>query len=303
MHGLPDGFTRQISATFGAAGVAWLARLPATIADCERRWGATFLPPFDNLTFSYVAPVTLPGGATAVAKLGVPSSELTAAIAAHRLYDGVGCARLLDADAASGLLLLEHLRPGTMLSALPDDEEATVIAAETMRCLWRPVPDEHPFPTVADWFVGLQELRDEFGGGTGPFPARLIEEAERLAADLLPSQATPVVLHGDLHHFNILAAERQPWLAIDPKGVVGEPAYEVGALLRNPRGLVFETRAPAVLARRLDLLSRELGLERARLRAWAVAQAVLSAWWGYEDNGDFDREWLVWAETLAAIKE
>jgi streptomycin 6-kinase len=113
-----------------------------------------------------------------------------------------------------------------------------------------------------------------------------VEEAERLFTELLGSMSEQVLLHGDLHHYNILAAERQPWLAIDPKGVVGEPAYEVGALMRNqlPQPLAG-AEASRFIARRLDQLAEELGLDRARLHGWTLAQAVLSAWWSVEDHG------------------
>ncbi len=116
--------------------------------------------------------------------------------------------------------------------------------------------------------------------------------------------AEPVLLHGDLHHDNILAAEREPWLAIDPKGIVGEPAYEVGALLRNPLpGLLARPEPGRVLARRIEQLAAELGFDRARIRGWALAQAVLSAWWSYEDHGDGWRETIACAELLAAIAD
>lgn len=313
MHTLPDTFVRTVTSTFGGEGVVFLERLPELLEDCARRWGATILPPFPNLSFNYAAPAILPDGTTAVVKIGVPHAELRTEIAALRLYAGDGCARLLDADPERGYLLLERLQPGTMLSTLADDEEATAIAAKVMRRLWRPVPTEHHFPGIADWFVGLRELREEFDGGTGPFPPRLVEEAERLAADLFSSLASPVVLHGDLHHFNILAAEREPWLAIDPKGVIGEPAYEVGALMRNPHPSVIENSRPSLielpdplgtLERRLTILAEILELDRARLRAWTVAQGVLSAWWGYEDQRDYlDPTWLTVAEILAQLGE
>ena len=118
--------------------------------------------------------------------------------------------------------------------------------------------------------------------------------------------ADPVLLHGDLHHENILEAERESWLAIDPKGLVGEAAYETGALLRNQLSVVFEDSQPGrVMARRVDQLAEELGLDRTRVRGWGLAQAVLSAWWDVEDFGrlgDFDMAVLTCAELLAVIK-
>jgi streptomycin 6-kinase len=100
------------------------------------------------------------------------------------------------------------------------------------------------------------------------------------------SAAPSVVLHGDLHQDNILAAQRMPWLGIDPKGVIGEPAYEVGALLRNFFPDLWQTENPGeVLARRVDVLAEELGFDRERIRGWGIYQAVLSAWWSVEDEG------------------
>ena len=112
------------------------------------------------------------------------------------------------------------------------------------------------------------------------------------------------LLHGDLHHHNILAAGRQPWLAIDPKGIVGEPAYEVGALLRNPMPELLQSERPKrLLARRLDILSERLGFERERLVGWGTAQAVLAAWWSLEDHGRDWEKWITCAELLAELLE
>jgi streptomycin 6-kinase len=108
--------------------------------------------------------------------------------------------------------------------------------------------------------------------------------------------AEPVLLHGDLHHWNILAAGRQPWLALDPKGIVGEPAYEVGALLRNPDLMPLQ-----VQERRVDQLTAELGFDRYRILGWGIAQAVLSAWWSYEDHGHGWESAVACAEILAAL--
>ena len=105
-----------------------------------------------------------------------------------------------------------------------------------------------------------------------------------------------------LHHDNILAAERAPWLAVDPQGVVGEPAFEAAALLRNPLAHVrnWPDLAPRT-ARRLDILAERTGLDRQRLAGWALAGAVLSAWWNVEDHGRFDPTELRLAQALATL--
>ena len=262
-------------------------------------------PPFSPLSYNYAAPAEGPGGARLVLKVGVPVRELLTEAEALRVFDGRGAARLVQADAGVGALLLERLEPGTPLLSLceSDDGAATSAAASVMRKLWRPAPAAHSFPTVADWGRGFLRLRERFGGGTGPLPRGLVEEAESLFAELLESSAEPVLLHGDLHHGNVLAAARDRWLAIDPKGLVGEPAYEVGALLRNPLPQLFRWPQPVRASeRRIARLSEELGIERARVRGWGVAQAVLSAWWTFEDAGEYDEPGLAVAEILSATK-
>lgn len=289
MHAIPERFVRITIDLFDEEGKIWLQNLPTLLATYEQRWSISVLPPFSNLSYNYVAPAVRADGTPVIIKTGVPNDELLREIAALQIYDGHGIARLLEADPDNGIMLLEQLTPGTTLLAevqARDDEQATIIAAEVMRELWRPVPPGHSFPTVAHWAKGMNRLRAEFDGGTGPFPNDLVELAEQLFAELLATMDTPVLLHGDLHHENILAAERRPWLAIDPKGIVGEPAYEIGALLRNPLPQLLEVPHPErVTARRVDILAERLGIDRARIIDWGLAQAVLSAWWSYEDHG------------------
>jgi streptomycin 6-kinase len=301
MLNLPDTFVRTINMTFKEAGAAWLDNLPALIAECETLWSIRVLPPFPNLSYNYVAPAVRADGSDAVLKLGVPNPEMLTEIAAMRLYDGHGIARLLEADSACGMMLFERLLPGTPLTSITNDEQATRIAAQVMRDLWVKPPVDHAFSSVADWIAGMGKLRPHFGGGTGPFPDHLLDQAERLFAELLASSDAPVLLHGDLHHDNILAAQRAPWLAIDPKGVTGEPAYEVGALMRNPIGVEQWPDLRRVLSRRFDILHEMLGFDRQRMIAWSLAQAVLSAWWFIEDGYE---EWefeMILAEHFAAL--
>ena len=149
----------------------------------------------------------------------------------------------------------------------------------------------------------MASIPDHFGGGSGPFPDPLVAQAEQLFAELIATMAEPVLLHGDLHHENILDAGDGRWLAIDPKGLIGEPAYEVGALLRNPLPRLLAAPSPGrILARRIAQLAEELALGRTRLRDWALAQAVLSAWWSYEDHGHGWEPAIALAEILVALK-
>ncbi len=299
---VPENFTRTIVALRGEAGTEWLHDLSALTAELENRWSLKVGQPFPGLSFNWAAPAVRDAGALAVLKLSFPGDkEFRTEAAALRLFDGRGICRLLELDLDRGAMLLERLQPGTCLTTVEDDEEATAIAATVMRKLRRPAPSEHDFPLVADWARGFERLRNRFGGGTGPMPADLVERAESLFAELLSSQGDPMLLHGDLHHENILKAEREPWLAIDPKGVVGEVAYETAALLHNPVGALDAPDPKGLLERRLDVLSAELGLDRARIRAWGVAQAVLAAYWSLEDSGQTWDEALVFARLLDGV--
>ncbi|HKZ69989.1 MAG TPA: aminoglycoside phosphotransferase family protein [Anaerolineales bacterium] len=298
---LPHDFRRTIIDLFNDRGREWLDNLPTIIADGERRWNLTALPPFD-LTYNYVAPAVRADGTEVVLKLGVPDGALTDEMTALRLWDGHGIVQLLDCDPDRGIMLLERLTPGRPLITIEDDEEATRIFASVARQLWRPAPAVHNFDTPGSWAEGMKRLRKRFDGGTGPLQKNLVETAESLYAELLDSQSEPALIHGDLHHWNILSAGREPWLALDPKGIVGEPCYEVGAWLRNPVGAFFaRPDLPRVFDRRVAILAEELGFDRQRIVGWGVAQAVLSAWWSIEDHGEGWEESMQCAEILSEL--
>jgi streptomycin 6-kinase len=304
MVDIPDTLKQTVVELHGAAGVDWLEHLPSILAECAQRWSLAISHPFEALSYNYVAPALDPDGREVVLKAGVPNPELITEIEALRLIGGEGSVLLLDTDPEVGTLLLERLSPGNPLSTVMDDQRATSIAVKVMQQLWRTPPTTHPFPTVEKWGAGLKRLRHTFDEGSGPFPEALIETAEALFKELIASSDEPVLLHGDLHHGNILSAERQPWLALDPKGVVGEAAYEVGSLLRNPMpGLLNAPHPQRLLARRVDQLAQELGFDRERLVNWGLAQAVLSAWWSYEDHGHGWEPGIACAEHLAALLE
>lgn len=301
-----DRLTRNLLGLYGEAGAAWLEGLPALIAELQRRWSLTALVPFEHLSYNFVAAARRPDGARVILKVGVPNPELTTEIEALRLYNGRGCVKLLQVDRGRGALLLERLWPGETLAQLcdEDDGEATRIAARAMRRLWRPAPAARTFPTIARWTAGLSRMRYHFDGRTGPLPSALVEKVERLLPELLSSMGEEMLLHGDLHHENILRSERDGWLAIDPKGVVGERAFEVGALLRNPQPWLLDQADPRrVTARRVDILAEELNLDRGRLLNWGLVVQVLSAWWDVEDRGEGWRGAICCAEIIAGLMD
>lgn len=300
-----DAFAHRMGAVFGEDGRRWMAELPERLAAAAARWDLRLGGPVARLSFNYVTAATDAAGEQVILKLGVPREELRNEIDCLRLYDGRSAVRLLDAAPAEGALLLERLAPGARLKTLfpADDERATTIAGQLMRRIWHAPPPGHSFPHVSSWIAGLGGLRSRYGGGTGPFPPRLVDLAERLFAELLADPHPPVVLHGDMNHENMLSAEREPWLVIDPKGVIGEPEYEVGALIRNPQPVYQDfPDLRRLLGRRLDLLAELLGFDRQRLWAWSFAQLILSIWWNVEDGAGFTGQRdLAVAEVLSGL--
>jgi streptomycin 6-kinase len=300
---IPEDFTNFMIELFSEEGRAWLDRLPAILAACEERWNLTIGAPVGNLSFNYVAPAVLADGTEVIVKTGL-TDEFPSQPEALRHFDGHGMAQLLAYDERDAVMLLERLKPGTSLRAVDDDELAISAAADVMRKIWRPLPQKHyPFPTVCDWGKGFARLREQYNGRTGPFPPAIFDKAEKLYAELSASMAEPVLLHGDLHQDNILSAEREPWLAVDPKGVIGEPVFETGALLRNFWPDILSIPNPkSLMARRIDQLSAELGFDRKRIYDWGYSQAVLSVLWDVEDKGKLEYEGLYFVELLDAIK-
>lgn len=288
---LPPAFLRH-----NQTDPTWLAGLPDLVAHLVERWSLTLAAPFPGIAINYVAPAVGADGAPCVLKVSRHVGETANEIAALRLWDGDGAARLLAADPALGALLVERLEPGSMLVevAEEDDDAATVIAARLLRRLWRPPPAEHGLRPLASWCAAFDRNRAALARGDGGFPAALFQRADALRHELLTSTGAPTVLHGDLHHFNVLRARRAAWLAIDPKGLAGDRYFDICQFFRNPR----PDLPPAVNRRRLDLVCAELGLDRPRAVAWCFVHAMLDACWSFEDGESWRRAIAYAEETL-----
>jgi streptomycin 6-kinase len=311
---LPPNFEEITLGLFGERGRAWLADLPAQLARLEERWSIRVLPPYE-LSYNYVAPAVRPDGTRVVLKLGVPNPEMMSEMESLRHYAGRGIVMLLESDPDEGAMLLEELSPGVTLADFANDllhgdpvsgdEVATRIAAQVMQELWIPAPPNphNVLLTAESWTGGFANLRMMFGGGTGPFPPSLIERAERTYTDINTSHGPYMLLHGDLHHWNILSSTRRPWLALDPKGVIAEAEFEIGPWLINrwPEN-ASRSDLQRQAARRLAIFSEMLGFDRARLKAHTFARMVLSAWWSYEDLEEINILGMEFAEAVWEMK-
>ncbi len=196
-------------------------------------------------------------------------------------FDGKGVVRVYEHVA--GAVLLERLSPGNSLVSMVlngRDDEATEILADVIQRM-APRPLVNQSATIEDWAKGFERYRES---GDNQIPDSLVEDAHRMYLELCESQSSPRLLHGDLHHYNVIFDSDRGWVAIDPKGVLGEIEYEIGALLRNPIDNPELFVQPATVERRLELIASRLNLDHRRALAWGFAQAVLSTIWGAEDG-------------------
>jgi streptomycin 6-kinase len=299
---IPETLKQTVLSVHGEAGKRWLKLLPSFLQSLVKQLNCTIEKSCANLSFNFVALVILEDGNKAVLKCGVPDKEFTTEINVLQCYAGEGAVKLLAADAKKGWLLEERCVPGKNLLSLQDDEKATTIALNLMQQLWRPLHSPAKFPTLAKWLHGLDKLQKYARANPEVFPKQLIDFALGANKELLASSGEQVLLHGDLHHFNILSSARNSWLAIDPKGVIGEKEYEVCALMRNPGPYLLTTmNTKKVLLRRLDQVVEHLGFERERILLWSIVNAVLVAWWCIEDNIPGKDYLLNYAQVLSEL--
>jgi len=261
-------------------GAAWLDRLPGALRNLEGRWSLTVGAPFDgeDVSCAWVAPVALADGTSAVLKLGMPHMEAEHELQGLRFWDGDPTVRLLEFDDELGAMLLERCEPGTVLRVLPESEQDLVIA-RLLRRLWRLPSAPHPFRTLSAlteyW---THQTLDDVEQWTD---IGLVREGLRLFKELPQTAPTEVLLATDLHAGNVLRSEREPWLVIDPKPFVGDPAYDATQHLFNC-GARLRSDPDGTIRRLADLL----GVDRERVRLWTFARAAAEPRddWRHDDS-------------------
>lgn len=260
---------------------AWLEVMPEAVAHYLDAWGLVAGPPYEpGGNTAWVAPVRTSDGEELVLKVGMRHPEADHEAAALRLWDGAGAVRLhRDAyDARSLALLLERCDPGTPLAHVPEPEQDIAIADVLQRIWSTALRGDEPFEPLAvlcrTW---ADETEERLVGGGYPGDLGLVRTAVALLRDRPSQQRGPgdVLLGTDVHAENVLAATREPWLLVDPKPFVGDPAYDVVQHLLNCR--------QRLLADPLGVTARIAGLTSTDLddvRAWTFARAACElAWW------------------------
>jgi streptomycin 6-kinase len=246
----------------------WLERLPQVIGELQARWSLSLGAPFDGseVSCAWVAPAVRTDGSGAVLKLGMPHMEGVHELQALHFWDGDPAVRLLEADTDLNAMLLERCEPGTVLREVPEAEQDVVMAG-LLRRLWRRPAPAHPFRPlslmIAYWADETRATASEWDD------AGLVDEGLRLFDELSRPSPDDVLLATDLHAGNVLRAQREPWLVIDPKPFIGDRAYDATQHLFNCRERVV--RAPVATIRRFaDLLE----VDHERVRLWMFARAA-----------------------------
>lgn len=273
-------FQTNILNLYGHKGQIWLNQLPRLIAAVTAEKGLHHLRQMPHLSFNYVAsgfrrrtPIIL--------KLGLDRNALNQEALALKGFAGCGSVLLLDQLELKdgGGLILQQALPGTSLDAFfPEKEDASIdIACNVIKRLHQAkIPKNHQFLHIRDVLKALDHNWD--------VPSHLLEESRKFRDELLDTATTDVLLHGDLHHKNILK-NGDDWIAIDPKGFIGEPAYEIGAFIRNPAPMLLDhNHLKNVITNRIVRFSHALELPPVRVFKWCFVQTQLAWIWALEDR-------------------
>lgn len=286
-------FEKNIMSIYGELGKVWLQKLLEITRDIAVRYSLSALRPVENLSYHYVMS-GFQGDQPIILKLGLDIDNLKRETAALHAFAGSGGVRVLEQE--DGVLLLERAIPGKSLKKYFPvyDNEAIRIVCDVVKQLHQaPLSSKCNFPHIKDWLSNLDKDWD--------IPPYYLMKARKLRDKLLATSMQGVLLHGDLHHDNILQND-QSWVVIDPKGVIGESAYEVAAFIRNPLvALLKSNEISSIIAKRINRFAEILSLPQSRLLDWSFVQSVLAWTWALEDNGDvahFRKLTDIFAETM-----
>lgn len=277
---IPPGYREMLAgrpAEGHQDGSTWLRRLPGLLAEVFDHWQLGLDGPSWHGRCAIAVPVRTPAG-RAVLKVNWPHHEAEHEHLALKRWDGDGSIRLLAADPARWALLVERADAGRDLEDEPLEQACTVIGTLLRRLA---VPAVPPLRKLSEEAARIAEAT----AGLDAIPRRFVHQARSLCADLVSDPAVDsCLLHTDLHFQNVLAATREPWLAIDPKPMAAEPAFGVAPALWNRWDEVLAARSPREhLRTRLNQLCAAGGIDPDRAKAWTIVREVQNALWATED--------------------
>jgi streptomycin 6-kinase len=281
---IPQRLAVSYARGFGEEGRAWIAGLPALAAEFLQRWELRRDGEVRAGEASLVLPVLRQHGARAVLKLQMPREETTAALIGLRTWNGEGMVRLLEQDAESGTMLLERLDAARTLASIEDDDVAMSILAELQARLVR-LPAPQGLRSLGDIATEmLEQVPRAVTALADPADRRRLRGWASAVSELV-GEPGDRILHWDLHYDNVLAARREPWLAIDPEPLAGDPGFDLWPALDSRwDDVVTKGDALRVVRRRFDLLTEVLGLDRARATGWTLGRLLQNSLWDIADG-------------------
>ncbi|MFB8348776.1 aminoglycoside phosphotransferase family protein [Streptomyces niveus] len=275
---VPEAFARSTVGREGEAGARWVAELPGIVDGILERWGCAPDGEVMHGGVGVIVPVRWRGGTTAVVKVSFPHSGNIHEPDAFAAWAGRGAVLLHERDDERYAMLLERVHTST-LAEVEDGDEIVKVAGRISHRLAAPAPPGLPrLCERADaWVRQLHADTEELA----PVPSPRVVDAAVATVRELGRVQPDTLVHGDLHARNILRADREPWLAVDPKGYAGDPAYDGGTLLKSRALTLLEADDMGRAVHRiLDIFSEAAELDRARVRRWAQFHAVQAAFWG-----------------------
>lgn len=275
--------TKNAINILGEKGSAWIEDLPTTIKVLSDQWALKNITPVENMSYNYVAKAIRSDDQPIVFKIGFDKKAIVDEKQALTYFDGNAAIRLLDYDERYSALLLDQAIPGVTLKSLYPTQEEFVIDCyvdTVKRLLSKSIKSTYSFRYIKDWLEALDKAQPNL------IPNDLLQRAIGLKNTLLSTMTKEFVLHGDLHHDNILQ-NNDMWIVIDPKGIVGEPEFEIAAFdFISIDEIKTDNEVRKLFDRRLNLIAEKTNLSAERIKDWVFVRLMLSAVWFVEDNGD-----------------
>jgi streptomycin 6-kinase len=273
-------FISNVKETHKAQGQLWLNDLPEKITHICQKWGVTFLEVGRNLSYNFIGVVKIIAtNEIAIIKISPLAEEIAKEYRWLQLFSPDIVPKVYQYDEIASAMLMEKIAPGQSLApqVKQHDDVATRILCHAIRRLQKNAKPSHAFKSIATFKNDLELLQNHVS-------KPLLSKAISLFHDLSVDTRDDIVLHGDLHHYNILASG-DDWKIIDPHAYTGDPAFEMGPMIFNPLyDFPIDTTVAKTIDRRIHILIEELPFDAERMKAWAFCRCFLAAAWMWESS-------------------
>lgn len=285
-------FEQTITTMYGSAGERWLQSLPATVTLLANKWHLSNLQPLGTLSYNYVLAGTR-DNTPVILKLGFATNTIAQEAAALEALAGP-CIQILETDSICNALLLEAALPGTTLKEyFPGQDSAAVeITCNLIKSFKTDYKEQKYFASVTQLLTILDK--------DYPVLNAHLATAQILRKKLLQTTCQNILMHGDLHHENILRQDNT-WRVIDPKGIIGDQAYECAAFIHNPLPeLITQQNLHDIINKRIQIFAKLLDISEQRIAQWSYVKAVMAACWAIDDNIN-PNSWIALSNILKNI--